>query len=81
MVVSQAVSKANAALMGNHGAITVGANLREAFYRAMLLEVAAQGLVAGTIVGKMRYLSREEVDTIRGLAKVEYRVSLLKQGK
>ena len=79
-VVAGAIMNANAALLANHGVVAVGANLREAFYRAMLVEVAAQALVAGTAVGKMSFLSREEVARIRGLDKVEYRVDLLKKG-
>ena len=80
-IVSESIAKVNAALLANHGVITVGNNLREAFYRAMLVEVAAQALVAGTAVGTMRFLSQDDVATIRGLDKVEYRVRLLKEGK
>ena len=40
--VSSAVSNANCAVMRNHGAITVGANLLEAFDRIEVLENAAQ---------------------------------------
>ncbi len=79
-VVGEAIMKANAALLANHGVVTVGANLKEAFYRAMLVEAAAQALVAGTAVGKMTFLSEEQVANIRGLDKVEYRVDLLKKG-
>ncbi|NQT82753.1 class II aldolase/adducin family protein [bacterium] len=80
-LVSGAIVKANAALLGNHGIIAVGHNLREAFYRAMLVEAAAQALVAGTSVGKMRFLNREEVAKIRALSQVQYRVNLLKKGE
>ena len=79
--VSGAIARANAALLGNHGVITVGENLREAFYRAMLLEVAAQALVAGQTVGKMRFLTDKEVASIRGLDQVQYRIDLLKEEK
>jgi len=80
-VVSEAIAKANAALLTNHGVVAVGANLREAFLRAMLIEEAAVALVAGTIMGKVRFLSDEEAARIRGLEKVQYRVEVLKKGK
>jgi len=79
-LVSGAIVKANAALLANHGVVAVGANLREAFYRAMLVEAAAQSLVAGMAVGKIRFLSQEEVATLRALEKVQYRIDLLKKG-
>ncbi len=79
--VAGAIAGANGALLGNHGVITVGANLREAFYRAMLVEAAAQALVAGTTVGKVRFLNRQEVEGIRRLGQVQYRIDLLKKGK
>jgi L-fuculose-phosphate aldolase len=79
--VSGAIVKANAALMGNHGVIAVGANLKEAFYRAMLVEAASQSLVAATTVGKTRFLNRQEVARIRSLSQVQYRIDLLKKGE
>ena len=80
-VVSTAIPKVNAVLLANHGVLTVGDNLREAFYRAMLVEEGARVLVAGTAVGTMRFLSTEEAAKIRGLDKVQYRVDLLKKGE
>ncbi len=79
--VASAMVRANAALLANHGVITVGANLKEAFYRAMLIEVAAQALVAGTAVGKMKFLNEKETRRIRGLDKVQYRIDMLKRDR
>ncbi len=80
-VVSEAIAKVNAALLANHGVIAVGDNIKEAFYRALLIEEASRALVAGTAVGKMRFLNEEEAARIRGLDKVQYRIDLLKKGK
>jgi L-fuculose-phosphate aldolase len=80
-VVSQAIEKVNAALLANHGVVAVGENLREAFFRAMLVEEAAVALVSGTLLGKVRFLSDEEAARIRGLEKVQYRVKVLKKAK
>jgi L-fuculose-phosphate aldolase len=80
-VVSGAIGKVNAALLCNHGVVTVGVNLKEAFYRAVLIEEAAKALVAGTALGKIRFLTEAEEARIRGLDKVQYRIDILKQGR
>ena len=79
--VSSVIGKANAALLSNHGVVAVGENLKEAFYRAFIIEEAARALVAGAVLGKVRFLSDEEAARIRGLEKVQYRMNVLKKGK
>jgi len=69
----------DAALLVNHGAVTVGANLKEAFYRAEIIEDAARVLIASLTVGKPRFLTEEEVEGIRNLEAEDYRKALLKK--
>lgn len=75
------IGKVNATLLSNHGVVAVGETLKEAFYRAFIIEEAARALVAGSAVGKVRFLSKEEAARIRGLEKVQYRMEVLKKGK
>jgi L-fuculose-phosphate aldolase len=75
------IGKVNAALLSNHGVVAVGENLKEAFYRAFIIEEAARALVAGSVLGKVRFLTEEETARIRGLEKVQYRMDILKKGK
>jgi L-fuculose-phosphate aldolase len=63
------------------GRANVGENLKEAFYRAFIIEEAARALVAGAVLGKVRFLSDEEAARIRGLEKVQYRMNVLKKRK
>lgn len=79
--VCSVIGKANAALLSNHGVVAVGENLKEAFYRAFIIEEAARALVAGAVLGKVRFLSDEEAARIRGLEKVQYRMNVLKKRK
>lgn len=79
--VGAVIGKVNAVLLSNHGVVAVGENLKEAFYRAFIIEEAARALVAGSILGKVRFLRQEEAAQIRGLEKVQYRMEVLKKGK
>lgn len=69
----------DAVLLVNHGAVTVGANLKEAFYRAELIENAARILIASLTVGKPRFLTGEEIKGIENLEAEDYRKALLKK--
>jgi L-fuculose-phosphate aldolase len=72
----------NAVLLKNHGAVTVGDNLKEAYYRALMLEDAARFMTTILSIGKnIRYLSPAEVKGIECLEAEDYRKLLLKKGE
>lgn len=77
--VAEKIANHNALLLENHGAITVGVNLKEAYYRTLLLEEAARTLIAATIVGKPRFLNEEEVERIKRLEAEDYRIKLMQK--
>lgn len=60
-------------LMSNHGVLAVGKTLKEAYYRNLIIEDAAKSLVAASIVGKPRFLTKEEIEEIRNLDSTAYR--------
>ncbi len=76
--VGNAVSTCNAIMMVNHGAITVGSNLKEAFTKMEVLEDSAKLEMAALIAGKPRFFTDQEVDTIDNLSVEAYRRRLLK---
>ena len=78
--VGQAISRCNAIMMVNHGAITVGANLKEAFIKMEVLEDSAKLEMAALIAGKPKFFTDEEVDAIDNLSIEAYRRKLLKGG-
>ena len=78
--VTRIIKEHNAVLLKNHGAVTVGANLKEAFYRAQIIEDASRSILASLIAGKPRFLTREEQEGIRNLEAEDYRRTLLKEG-
>ena len=73
-----AIKEHNAVLLANHGVVTVGRNLREAYYRNLFVESAAKALVAAEVVGTLRPLTDQDVAEIDGLATEKYRRDLLK---
>jgi len=78
--VAEVIKNHQAVLMINHGCVTVGNNLREAFYRTLLIEETARSLLASLIVGKHpRVLSEEEIQGIENLEAETYRKKLLQK--
>ena len=71
----------NAVILQNHGLITVGTNLKQALYRAQLVEDSVKTIVAAKVLGKMRYFSRKEWKQIDESDFEDYRRTLLKMNK
>lgn len=77
--VAGVIKNHNACLLANHGCITVGATLKEAFYRADIIEDAAKSLVVAMAVGKPRFYTDEEQQAIKNLEAENYRLTILKR--
>ena len=76
--VTKVIKNHNAVLLKNHGAVTVGANLKEAFFRAQLLEETAKIIIAGKVAGKLKFFTKKVIEGIENLAAEDYRKLLLK---
>ena len=79
MEVKKAIRNHNAVFLANHGLIVVGANLREAYYRTLLIEDSVKSVVAAKILGKMRYYTRREVRSLDESEFEKYRRKLLRK--
>ena len=79
--VGEALAGCNCLAMVGHGAITLGTNLKEAYYRMEILEECCKTQLAAIIAGSPRILSNEEVEEIRSLGAEAYRQKLLMEGK
>jgi len=75
------IKEHNAVLLTNPGVVTVGANLKEAFCRAQIIEDAAHSLMASLVAGKPRFLTKGEQEGIRNLEVEDYRRTLLEREK
>jgi L-fuculose-phosphate aldolase len=63
-----ALAGRNAVILGNHGALTVGARLSQAYARAQTLEWLARVYWYARQAGVPRLLSQEELDEVRAAA-------------
>jgi L-fuculose-phosphate aldolase len=68
----------SALLMQNHGLITIGHNLKEAYYRTEVVEDAARIFWVAATIGTPRTLTAPEADEIRSLEAERYRQRLLR---
>ena len=71
--VARQIENLNVVLMANHGVLAVGRNLKEAYYRSIIIEEAAKSLVAASVVGKPRFLSSKQTEEIKKLETIQYR--------
>lgn len=81
MAVENAVDDANVIVLRNHGAVTLGGNLKEAYYRMASLEEGAQVQWLALLVGKPRFLTDQELADLDRLETESYRRKLLAQSE
>jgi L-fuculose-phosphate aldolase len=79
--VEQVIPECDCMVLRNHGAITVGENLKQAFWRACSVEEAARIQLLATLVGTPRFLDEQEADRLESLASEQYRRQLLARMK
>ena len=79
--VEGAVDDANVIILRNHGAVSIGSHLKEAYYRMASLEEGAQVQWLALQVGKPRFLSKQELADLDALGTEKYRRKLLEQSE
>lgn len=67
--------------MVNHGVLAVGVNMKQAYYRCVVVEDAAKSLVAATIVGKPRFLTPAQGRELMAQAGPQHRLKMMETGK
>jgi L-fuculose-phosphate aldolase len=75
--VGGSIIQANCVILRNHGAVTVGENLKQAFWRACTVEESARIQVLALTIGKPRFLDSAEADRLESLASEQYRRELI----
>jgi len=78
-LVAESIEDADALLMKNHGIITLGANLEQAFQRTELLEDYAKMLLVAKILGGPKELPAEETHKLRTLESERWRIKLAEE--
>lgn len=77
--VAEQAKKYDALVLTNHGTITLGASLEQAYQRTEILEDYAKILLVSILLGGPKPLSEDEVKRIRGLKAEKYRLKYIKQ--
>lgn len=75
--VGKAVVRNNAVLMENHGVVCVAPTVKLAYYRALIIEDAAKSLIAATIAGKPKFLSKKNISDLKRPEAIKYRQNML----
>jgi L-fuculose-phosphate aldolase len=76
--VAEVITDHNAVLLSNHGLLTVGVNLREAYFRNLLVEEACKTWLAARAAGEPYILTPEQVHEVDHLEAEDYRRALLR---
>ncbi|MCP8617573.1 class II aldolase/adducin family protein [Salirhabdus salicampi] len=79
--VSDVIEEHDVVVMRNHGVLTVGKTMKEAFFFMQLTEESAKVYTISCTVGTPRVLTEEECDDLRNLSSEQYRQKLLKDSK
>lgn len=66
-------------VMRNHGVLTVGRTMKEAFFLMQLTEEAAKVFAISTLFGGPRILTDQECEDLRNLSAEQYRSKLLQE--
>jgi len=78
-LVADSMMNTDALLMKNHGTITVGANLEQAFQRTELLEDFAKLVLVAKLLGGPKELPPEEAHKLRTLESEKWRMKLAEE--
>ncbi|WP_145331349.1 class II aldolase/adducin family protein [Paenibacillus xylanexedens] len=79
--VAAKVTEHAALILVNHGLVTTGKNLREAYYRTQVVEESAKIYMIAKAAGEPKILTDAEYKEIQSLESEAYRVQLLQQLK
>ncbi|UOQ49960.1 class II aldolase/adducin family protein [Gracilibacillus caseinilyticus] len=79
--VADVITETDVVIMRNHGVLTVGKSLKEAYFFMQLTEEAAKVYAISCMVGTPRILTESECQDLRALSSEKYRAKLLKDDK
>ena len=74
---AEAAKDADTIFMANHGVCAVGVNMKQAFWRCLIVEDGAKSLVAATIVGKPQLLTPQQEKDLMALSGPQHRVKMM----
>lgn len=79
--VGSVIPRTDVVVMRNHGVLTVGKTMKEAYFFMQIVEEAARVYAISASVGKPRLLTDQECEALRNLSSEKYRQELLKRNQ
>lgn len=79
-LVSEAARDHETIFMANHGVCALGVNLKQAYWRCLIVEDAATSMVAAAIVGRPRFFTPEEEADVMAQSGSQHRVKMMEGG-
>jgi len=79
--VSGVIEENDVVVMRNHGVLTVGKTMKEAYFLMQILEEAAKVYTIASTIGVPRVLTEDECHELRNLSSEKYRLQLLKDAE
>ncbi len=76
----EAARESDTILMVNHGVLALGVNMKQAYYRCVVVEDAAISMVAAAVVGRPRFLNRKDIRALMALDAPKHRIRMM-EGK
>jgi L-fuculose-phosphate aldolase len=74
--VAEAAKESETIFLTNHGVVTLGRTMKQAYFRACVAEDAARSFVAASIVGKPAFLSEQQIAELKKLEAGAYRTRI-----
>jgi len=78
-LVADKMEEVPSCVLKNHGAVTIGTSIKEAYTRMQVLESGAKILFRAKLLGEPRVLSKQEAQAILDLDIEQYRKKLLRE--
>lgn len=75
--VAQAAIDHDTIFLKNHGVVTLGRSLKQAFYRACVAEDAAKSFVAASLVGKPEFLTDAQIAELKKASAAQHRLRMM----
>jgi L-fuculose-phosphate aldolase len=79
-LVAAAARQHDTIFMANHGVLAVGVNMKQAYYRCLIVEDAAKSLVAAAVVGKPQFLTPAQEADLMAQSGPQHRVKMMEKG-
>ena len=76
---AEAAKQHDTIFMANHGVCCLGVNMKQAYYRCLIVEDAAKSLVAAAVVGKPQFLPPQEEQDLMSQAAPQHRIRMMEK--